>query len=110
MALHDVAPMLAREFVTLKLDFDRSKGAKEIAKRYAGKEEGLPWFAFIDTNGQTIVTSTGPKGNVGAPWAPHEVDHFKTMLLKAKRQLTDAQIDALIVSLQDFRKRTEAGK
>jgi len=29
------------------------------------------------------------------------------MLMKAKRQLTDA---ALIVSIQDFRKRTEAGK
>lgn len=110
MALHDVAPVLAREFVTLKLDFDRSKGAKEIALRYAGKDEGLPWFAFIDANGQAIVTSTGPKGNVGAPWAPHEIDHFKAMLLKAKRQLTDAQVDALIVSLQEFRKRTEAGK
>jgi hypothetical protein len=110
MALHDVAPVLAREFVTLKLDFDRSRGAKEIALRYAGKDEGLPWFAFIDANGQAIVSSTGPKGNVGAPWAPHEIDHFKTMLLKAKKQLTDAQIDALIASLQEFRKRTEAGK
>jgi hypothetical protein len=110
MALDDVAPVLAREFVTLKLDFDRSKGAKEVAKRYAGKEEGLPWFAFIDANGDPIVTSTGPKGNVGTPWAPHEVEHFKTMLLQAKKRLTEAEIDALIASIQEFRKRTEAGK
>jgi hypothetical protein len=107
MALDDVAPVLAKEFVTLKLDFDRSKGAKEIEKRYAGKEEGLPWFAFIDANGQAIVTSTGPKGNVGAPWEPHKVDHFKTMLVKAKKHVTDAQIDALIVP-SDFRTKAEA--
>jgi len=108
MALEDVGPVLAKEFVTLKLDFDRSKGAKEIEVRYAGKEQGLPWFALIDADGQAIATSTGPKGNVGTPWEPHEVAHFKTMLLKAKKHLTDAQIDALIVSIQDFRKKTEA--
>jgi hypothetical protein len=108
MALQDVAPVLAKEFVTLKLDFDRSKGAKEIEVRYAGKEQGLPWFAFIDANGQAIVTSTGPKGNVGTPWEPHEVEHFKTMLVKAKKHLTDAEIDTLITSIQEFRKKMEA--
>ena len=110
MALDDVAPVLAKEFVTQKIDFDRSKGAKEIGKRYAGKEEGLPWFAFIDPGGQAIVTSTGPKGNVGTPWEPHEVEHFKTMLVKAKKHLSDAQIDALIASIREFRKKSEAAR
>ena len=108
MALQDVAPALAREFVTLKLDYDRSKGAKDVVQRYAGKQEGLPWFAFIDTNGEAIVTSTGPKGNVGTPWEPHEVDHFRTMLVKAKKHMSDAEIAALVASLQEFRKKTEA--
>jgi hypothetical protein len=108
MALQDVAPVLGKEFIPLKLDSDRSKGAKEIVVRYAGKEQGLPWFAFIDGDGKAIATSTGPKGNVGMPWQPHEVDHFKTMLVTAKKHLTDAQIDALIASIQEFRKKTEA--
>ena len=63
MASQDVAPILAREFVLLKLDFDRAKGAKEIEKRYIDKEQGLPWFAFLDGDGKAIVHSTGPKGN-----------------------------------------------
>ena len=109
MALDDVAPILAKEFVTLKLDYDRAKGARDIVLRYAGKPQGIPWFAFLDGDGKAIVTSSeGPKGNVGMPWEPHEVEHFAAMLKRAKKQLTDQQIDALITSIQDFRKKTEA--
>lgn len=108
MALDDVAPLITREYIPLKLDFDRQPGAKEIQARYAGKTEGLPWFVFVGGDGRAIVTSTGPKGNVGMPWQPHEVEHFKTMLQRAKKHLTDAEIDRLIVSIQDFRKKTEA--
>lgn len=108
MALDDVAPALAKEFVTLKLDFDRAKGAREIALTLAGgKEQGVPWFAVIGPDGQPIVTSTGPKGNVGMPWQPHEVDHFETMLQKAKRRLTDEEIAALITSMKAFRTKTD---
>ncbi len=108
MALDDVAPVLAKEFVTLKLDFDRAKGAKDIETRLAGKTQGLPWFAILGPDGEPIVTATGPKGNVGMPWQPHEVDHFQTMLVKAKRHLSDAEIAALIASIKEFRTKAEA--
>jgi hypothetical protein len=108
MALDDVAPILAKEFVTLKLDFDRAPGAREIETRLAGKEQGLPWFAFVGPDGQPIVTSTGPKGNVGMPWQPHEVEHFETMLVKAKKYLSDPEIASLVASMKEFRKKTEA--
>lgn len=111
MALDDVAPALAKEFVALKLDFDRAKGAREIALTLAGgKEQGVPWFAFIGPDGQPIVTSTGPKGNVGMPWQPHEVDHFETMLRTAKRHLSDAEIATLVASIKAFRQTEESRK
>jgi hypothetical protein len=99
MALENVRPVLAKEFVILKLDFDRGVGARDIEKRYIDKEQGLPWFAFIDGDGKAIVTSTGPKGNVGHPYQPDEVAHFKTMLQAVKRHLTDADIELLVTSL-----------
>ena len=108
MALEDVKPVLGKEFVTLKLDYERSKGARDIETRYAGKPQGLPWFVVLDGNGQAIVTSTGPKGNVGMPWQPHEVEHFETMLKTAKKHLTDAEIAGLIASIQEFRRKSEA--
>jgi hypothetical protein len=105
MALKDVAPLLTKEFIPLMLDYDRAIGARDIQKRFIKQEQGLPWFAFIDGNGQAVITSTGAKGNVGYPWEPHEIEHFKTMLLKVRKSLTGAEIDYLIKSLEDIRKK-----
>jgi hypothetical protein len=101
MALPDVAPVLNKEFVILKLDFDRGIGAKDIEKRYIATDQGLPWFAFIGGDGQVIITSNKPPtgGNIGHPFQPDEVEHFKVMLQKAKKHLTDGEIDKLIESL-----------
>lgn len=99
MALENVGSVLRKEFVIVKLDFDRGIGAKDIEKRYIDKEQGLPWFAFIDGDGKALITSTGPKGNVGHPNQPDEVAFFKTMLQTVKKHLTDTEIDALIASL-----------
>jgi hypothetical protein len=107
MASTDVAPLLAKEFVTLKLDFDRAKGAKEIEKRYIDKEQGLPWFAFLDGDGNAVIHSTGPKGNTGFPAQPEEIAHFKTMLEKVKKHLTDSEIAFLVKSLEEANKKTQ---
>ena len=105
MALKDIAPLLTKEFIPLMLDYDRAISARDIQKRFIQQEQGLPWFAFIDGNGQAVITSTGAKGNVGYPWEPHEIAHFKTMLLKVRKSLTSAEIDYLIKSLEDIRKK-----
>ena len=100
MALPNVAPVLAKEFVIVKLDFDRGLGAKDIEKRYIEKEQGLPWFVFVDGDGKAIISSTPAGGsNVGHPAQPNEVAHFKTMLQTAKRHLNDAEVDELVASL-----------
>ena len=105
MASKDVAPLLAREFVSVKLDFDRAQGAKEIQKRYIDKEQGLPWFAFLDGDGKALIHSTGPKGNTGFPAQPEEIAHFKTMLQTVKKRLTDEEIAFLVTSLEEANKK-----
>lgn len=105
MASPNVAPILAREFVSLKLEADRMTGGKEILKRYQPTEAGIPWFVFLDGDGKAIATSDGPKGNVGFPAQPHEIAHFRTMLEGAKRKLTGADIDALIASLEEANRK-----
>jgi hypothetical protein len=111
MALEDVSKILQKEFVELKLDYDRGIGAKDIQKRFTDKDQGLPWFAFVDGDGQALATSTNAKGsNVGMPWQPDEVAHFKVMLEKLrdlKRHLTDADVTYLIKSIEDYRKQIE---
>jgi hypothetical protein len=105
MASPNVAPVLAKEFVSLKLEADRMVGGKEILKRYQANEGGIPWFVFLDGDGTAVVTSDGPKGNVGFPAAPHEIAHFRAMLERAKRKLSDADIAALVASLEAANKK-----
>lgn len=110
MALKDVAPLLAKEFITLKLDHDRQPGAQDVVKKYAGGPQGLPWFGFLDGDAKAVITSSsGPKGNIGCPWAPHEIEYFQEMLEKSKRHLTSSDIAYLIKSLKDYRDRVDAG-
>ena len=109
MATKDVAPLLDKEFVFAALDFDRGIGAKEIEKRYTDKEQGLPWLVFLDGDAKKIIDSSIPDGdphpgNIGHPNQPYEVDYFKTMLKKAQKHLTDAEVDKLIDSLIAFNK------
>jgi len=106
MALPNVAPVLAKEFVPVKLDYDRGIGAKDVVKTYVNGEGGLPSFAFVDGDAKLIINSRGPKGNVGHPYQPDEVAYFKVMLQKVKKHLTDAEIETLIASLVAENKKT----
>ena len=105
MATKDVATLLNKEFVFAMLDFDRGIGAKDVEKLYIDKEQGLPWIVFTDGDAKAIINSTRPDpklGNIGHPNTPEEVAYFKVMLQKAKKHLTDAEIDTLIDSLVAF--------
>jgi len=105
MASPSVAPLLAKEFVGVKIEADRMIGGKAILERYQANEGGIPWFVFLDGDGTAGAMSDGPKGNVGFPAAPHEIAHFRTMLERSKRKLTDADISALITSLEEANKK-----
>ena len=105
MATKNVAELISKEFVTVKLDADRDIGAKDIEKRYIDKEQGLPWFAFLDENGKCLIHSTRPDGgNIGHPAQPSELAYFKTMLETVKKQLAENEISFLIQSLEAFNK------
>lgn len=107
MASKDVAPILAREFVAVKIDWDRMAGARELVKASSGKDPGLPWFAFLNSDSKILIDSIAPAtGNVGFPAKDVEYAHFKVMLEKVKRHLTDEDIAKLIKSLEEANKKT----
>ena len=104
MALKDVAPVLAKDFVALKIDQDRMIGGNELLKRYAKVPGGIPWFVFIDGEGRAIITSDDPvNGNVGFPAQDSEIAYFKKMLQKVAKRITPEEIEALGRSLVAFR-------
>ncbi len=100
MARPEIAAVLEKEFVDLKIDTERRVGGEEMLVATRGTEKGgIPWLAFLDANGKVLVTSDGPAGNTGFPAAPEEIAHFRAMLEKVATKITKEEIDALTTSL-----------
>ena len=81
MARPEIAALLARDFVCLKIDTERDVGGQEMLDRLSLKNSGgIPWFAFLDAQGKELANSTGPKGNTGYPASDEEIAWFLEML------------------------------
>lgn len=115
MEREQVAPLLAKQFVDLKIDTDRMLGGGEMLKalrKSAGlKEEGgIPWFVFLDAEGKVLATSEGPKGNVGFPYQDEEIAHFVSMLETGCKKLDAEDVAKLRAELSAVRLEDEAKK
>jgi thiol-disulfide isomerase/thioredoxin len=109
LARPEIAAVIGKDFVDVKIDQDRMTGGKELLDRYnTAKSAGIPWFAFTDAAGKTIVTSDGPKGTIGFPATPEEIEHFVKMLKTTKKRITDQEITALAESLTRMEKERTA--
>ncbi|MBI4586811.1 MAG: hypothetical protein HY717_22580 [Planctomycetes bacterium] len=56
---------------------------------------GIPWMAILDADGKTLITSDGPKGNIGFPVEPHEIEHFLAMIRKTAKNLGADELSGL---------------
>src|SRR6185312_3516971 len=109
LAREDMAPIFGRDFVDIKLDLARMAGADEVLGQYnRSRAVGVPWFVFLDAKGNALVTSDGPKGNIGYPAKPEEIEHFIAMLKKVARKIEPAQIESIEKSLKSEAEKIEA--
>jgi thioredoxin-related protein len=114
MAQPEIAALLAKDFVDVKIDQDRMSGGKEMLEAEAAaagvEADGIPWFVFCDADGKQLANSNAAEGNIGFPSKPEEVAHFAKMLEKCKRNLTDTDVKTLVGSLNAIRAADEAKK
>lgn len=91
-----MAALLGKDYVLQAIDTARQQNAKGVVERVRGKDGGgIPWMVVLDADGKRLITSDGPKGNIGCPIQPHEIAFFRTMLEKTRKRLTDAELDAI---------------
>lgn len=108
MVRPEVAPLLAKDYIDVKIDVDRMTGGKELSER-VGATGGIPWFAVLDpTGGKKLITSDAKDGNVGFPYQPQEVEHFAKVLESTAKHMTKADREALVKSLHENRERETA--
>ncbi len=106
LARPEIARLIEKDFVEVKIDTDRMIGGAELLTGYRESTRGgIPWFAFLSPEGKKIATSEGPKGNVGCPYTDEEIDAFGEMLRRARQSLTDDEIDVLLKSLREGREQ-----
>jgi len=73
-----------------------SPGGAELMEKVGGKGQGLPFIAFLDSQGAVIANSMRPQaGNIGHPYKPEEVDWFMVMLRKAAPEIAPSDSEAL---------------
>ncbi|AWM41355.1 thiol:disulfide interchange protein precursor [Gemmata obscuriglobus] len=100
LARPDIAALVGKDYVDVKIDQDRMIGAKEVFEKYhPEKSGGIPWFVVLDGAGKALVTSDGPKGNIGFPAEPGEIEHFAKMITATRKRLTDQELDTLKAAL-----------
>src|SRR5689334_1086884 len=90
-------------FVTVTLDVmengDKKKlenpGGVDYMNANGGKDAGLPFLYFADSNGKLIINSIRPAkgadkgGNIGCPYEAEEIAHWMEMVKKAAPKMTD---------------------
>ncbi len=100
MANPEVAAILSKAFVDVKIDTDRMIGGQELLDAHSkGKSGGIPWCEMLDSKGVALVNSNGPGGNIGFPAAPEEIAWFVEMLKKSGAKLSADDIALLAASL-----------
>jgi thioredoxin-related protein len=105
LACPDMAAVLGPNVVDAKVDVDRMDHGKDVLATYRkGEAGGIPWFVILDGKGKALATSDGPKGNIGYPAEPHEIEHFLAMLKQTARRMGSGQLDLVEAALRQARK------
>ena len=105
LAEPDIAKIMAQDYILVKIDLDRMSGADAIDKRIRKKGRGIPWHAILDAEGKVLITSDGPKGNVGFPLRPDEIAHFIHMIKETSRNITPGRISTIQKTLSQQQKK-----
>src|SRR5262245_50788385 len=110
----DIKPAFEKYFVPLKVvvqENDKNKsqenrGGDAVLQRLGGQGQGLPYSAFLDANGDLIVNSKGPAGNIGYPAQPAEIDWFLGMIKKAAPRMEETDIKVMETALRSYKPGT----
>ena len=70
--------LLQKDYVLQSIDSGKHQNAKAVIARVRpAAAGGIPWMVIQGADGRPLVTSDGPKGNIGCPWEPHEIAWFR---------------------------------
>ena len=79
------------------------ENGEAVAQRLRSDQAGgIPWMTILDADGNELITSDGPDGNVGCPASEKERAHFVTMMRKTIQHAPPERIDEIAKALEQF--------
>jgi thiol-disulfide isomerase/thioredoxin len=97
-----VTTLLNNHLVFVKVDIVDTPGGEELYKKYSSEIAGVPVWVILSADGKVLADSfDDKKKNVGFPYEPDEVTHYRKAIHAAIPKLTDKEIDELMVELKD---------
>jgi len=110
MARPEVGALLAKDYVSVKIDTDRMTGGQEMLDTLSVMMSGgIPWSVMLAGSGAAVINSNSAGGNIGFPATAEEIAHFGEMLNKTRKNLTDQDVKTLLDSLRaETQKREES--
>jgi thiol:disulfide interchange protein len=108
LARPEVAAIIARDYIDLKIDTQRMTGGQDLLMEYCKNPGGIPWYVVLDSKGVALATSDGPKGNTGYPLEPHEIAHFIGVIKQTSRHIEPTQVEELEAALKEAAGRIKA--
>ena len=67
-------------------------------------------MVILDSNGDSLVTSDGPNGNIGYPFEPDEINHFIDMLKRTGRHISSEELSKLKEELEAFAEKSRKAR
>jgi len=106
----DIKKIIDDHYVVTHLDVMESgakktlenPGGNELMKEYGGEKSGLPFYAFLTSQGKkTADSNVMPKDqNIGYPGTPEEIVAFDNLLKQTAPRMTDEQRGQIVAYLQ----------
>lgn len=97
------------DYIIINIDSLRMRRGDAIENRLRhGRGAGIPWMVILDAEGQELISSDGPKGNIGYPSRPEEIDYFVSMIEKTRKRTSDKYIAVIRKKLHEY--STNRGK
>ena len=107
----DIKPVFEKYFVPVKLVVQENEKNKALENAGAdallqklGGPAGLPYSAFLDSQGALIVNSKRDGQNIGYPGEPQEIDYFVQMMKRAAPEMSDEDLKTIETALRSFKR------
>ena len=91
--------LIEKDYVLIMVDRRFAHGKEVIEKLRPEAEGGVPWMVILDSDGKPLITSDGPRGNLGYPGGLQDRPHFAKMWRTTAQRLSDAEINILLADV-----------